>query len=154
MKRDKRKRKYLKNRKRFTTQEIARGSSLLEEAWLVFETLDPNVKQYTNFAAAVQKAIQCYCIIYDEKKKELLPIKRIGRIESSMEPDPVPSASGMSEIAVCLHLLFRWSFSSTISHLLSLLQVVILLACSPDARPCMPTVVLYYCTFQGAVLWD
>ena len=32
MKRDKRKRKYLKNRKRFTTQEIARGSSLLEEA--------------------------------------------------------------------------------------------------------------------------
>ena len=56
--------------KRFTTQEIARGFSLFEEALLVFETLKPNVKQYMNFAAAVQNAISCYCIIYDEKKKK------------------------------------------------------------------------------------
>ena len=55
--------------KRFTTQEIARGSSLFEEALLVFETPDLNVKQYMNFGAAIQNAIQCYCIIYDEKKK-------------------------------------------------------------------------------------
>ena len=40
---------------------------------------------------------------------------------------------------------------STISHLLSLLQPVTLLACSLDARPCMPAVALYYCTFQGTV---
>ena len=38
-----------------------------------------------------------------------------------------------------------WSFSSTISHLLSLLQSVTLLACSLDASPYMPAVVLYYC---------
>ena len=43
--------------KRFTTQEIARGFSLFEEALLVFETLKPNVKQYMNFAATVQNAI-------------------------------------------------------------------------------------------------
>ena len=41
----------------------------------------------------------------------------------------------------------RRSFSSTISHLPFLLQSVILLACSLDASPCMPAVVLYYCIF-------
>ena len=41
-----------------------------------------------------------------------------------------------------------WSFSSTISHLLSFLQSVTLLACSLSASPCMP-IVLYNCTFQG-----
>ena len=55
--------------KRFTTQEMARGFSLFEEALLVFEAQDPNVEQYTKVAAAVQNAIQCYCVIYDEKKR-------------------------------------------------------------------------------------
>ena len=32
-----------------------------------------------------------------------------------------------------------------------LLQSAALLACSLDASPCMPAVVLYYCTFQGTV---
>ena len=45
----------------------------------------------------------------------------------------------------------QWSFSSTISNLLSLLQSVTLLACALDARPCIPAVVLYYCTFQGTI---
>ena len=44
------------------------------------------------------------------------------------------------------------SFSSTISHLLSLLQEVTLLACSLSASLCMPAVVLYCGTFQGSVL--
>ena len=43
-----------------------------------------------------------------------------------------------------------WSFSSAISHLLSLLQSVTLLASSLHASPCM-TVVLHYCTFQGPI---
>ena len=43
------------------------------------------------------------------------------------------------------------SFSSTISHLLSLLQSATLLACSLDASPCVPAVVLYYCTVQDTV---
>ena len=45
----------------------------------------------------------------------------------------------------------RRSFSSTISHLLSLLQAVTLLASSLSASPCMPAVVLHYCIFQSPV---
>ena len=54
--------------KRFTTQEMARGFSLFEEALLVFEAQDPNIEWYTKVAAAVQNAIQCYHVIYDEKR--------------------------------------------------------------------------------------
>ena len=53
-------------------QEMARGFSLFDEALLVFEAQDPNLEQYTKNLAAIQNAIQCYCVIYDEKK-ELLP---------------------------------------------------------------------------------
>ena len=56
--------------KRLTVQERAGGFSLLEEALLAFETLDPNVEQYMKFAAAVQNAIQHYRAIYDERKKK------------------------------------------------------------------------------------
>ena len=55
--------------KRFTMQEMARGFSLFEEALLIFEAQDPNIERYTKVAAAIQDAIQCYCVIYDEKKR-------------------------------------------------------------------------------------
>ena len=55
--------------KRFMMQEMARGFSLVEEALLVFEAQDPNVEQYTKVIAAIQDAIQCYHVIYDEKKR-------------------------------------------------------------------------------------
>ncbi|KAJ8780405.1 hypothetical protein J1605_011669 [Eschrichtius robustus] len=58
--------------KRFMTQEMTRGFSLFEETLLVFEAQDLKVEPYTKLAAAVQNAIQCYLVIYDEKK-ELLP---------------------------------------------------------------------------------
>ena len=48
------------------TQEIARGCSLSEEAW------DLNTEQYRKAAGAIQNAIQCDHVIYDEEK-ELLP---------------------------------------------------------------------------------
>ena len=48
-----------KEPKRFTKQEMARGFSLLEEALLVSEAEDQNI-EYTNVAAAVQNAGQCY----------------------------------------------------------------------------------------------
>ena len=54
--------------KRFMMQEMARGFSLFEATLLVFEAQDPNVERYTKVAAAVQDAIQCYRVIYDEKK--------------------------------------------------------------------------------------
>ena len=86
---------------------MARGFSLFEEALLVFEAQDPNVERFTKVAAAVRDAIQCYRVIYDEKKRATTQtsldrfFKRVHRIESSKEPEPVPSTSGMSEIAVC-----------------------------------------------------
>ena len=55
--------------KRFTTQEMARGFSVFEEAPLLFEAQDLNAERYTKVAAAIQNAIQCYRIIYDEKKR-------------------------------------------------------------------------------------
>ena len=55
--------------KRFTMQEMARGFSLFEEALLAFEAQDPNIEWYTKVAAPVHNAIQCYRVIYDEKKR-------------------------------------------------------------------------------------
>ena len=45
--------------KRFMTWKMARGTSLLE---------DPNIEWYTKVAVAVQNEVQCYHVIYDEKK--------------------------------------------------------------------------------------
>ena len=93
--------------KRFPKQEIARWFSLFEEALLVFEAQDPNIEWYTKVAAAIQNAVQCYHVIYDEKERATtqtsldLFFKREDRIESSKEPEPVPSTSGVSEIAAC-----------------------------------------------------
>ena len=86
---------------------MARGFSLFEEALLFFEAQDPNVEWYVKVAAAIQNVIQCYRVIYDEKKRVTTQtsldrfLKRVDRIESSKEPEPVPSTSGMSEIAPC-----------------------------------------------------
>ena len=58
-------------------------------------------------AAAVQSAIQCYRVIYDEKKKATTQtsldqfFKRVDGIESSREPETGPSTSGVSEVAAC-----------------------------------------------------
>ena len=88
-------------------QEMARGFSLFEKALLVFEAQDPNVEQYTKVAAAIQKAIQCYRVVYDGQKRATTQtsldhfFKRVDRIESSKELEPVPSTSGVSEIAAC-----------------------------------------------------
>ncbi|KAJ8775670.1 hypothetical protein J1605_016218 [Eschrichtius robustus] len=79
---------------------MERGFSLFEEALLVFEAQYPNIERYTKLAAAVQNAIQCYHAIYDEKKRATPQtsldrlFKRVDRIESSKEPEPVPSTSG------------------------------------------------------------
>ena len=52
---------------------MARGFSSFEEALLVFEAQDPNVEWYAKVAAAIQNVIQCYHVIYDEKKKSYYP---------------------------------------------------------------------------------
>ena len=78
--------------KRFTTQEMARGFSLFEAALLVFEAQDLNIERYMKVAAAVQNAIQCYHVIYDEKKRATTQtsldcfFKTVDGIESNKEP--------------------------------------------------------------------
>ena len=56
--------------KRFTMQEMARGLSVSDEALLVFEAQEPNIEQYIKATAAVENAIQCYCVICDQEKKK------------------------------------------------------------------------------------
>ena len=51
------------------TPEMARGFSLFKEVLLLFEAQDSNAEQYTKVAAAVENAIQCYYVIYNEKKR-------------------------------------------------------------------------------------
>ena len=53
--------------------ETGRGFSLFEEALLVFGPQDWNAGQYMKVVAAVQSAIQCYHVIYNKKRKDLLP---------------------------------------------------------------------------------
>ena len=78
--------------------------------------------------------------------------KRVDRTESSKEPEPVPSTSGMSEIAGWPPFPIADDPSALSSPTPSLaLQSVILLACSLNASLCMPAVVLYYYAFQGTV---
>ena len=83
-------------------QEMARGFSVFEEALLVFEAQDPNIEWYTKVAAAVQHASQCH--MSSMRQSYYLDVtgsffKRVDRIEPSKEPEPVPSTSGVSEIA-------------------------------------------------------
>ena len=86
---------------------MARGFSLYEEALWVFEAQDPNIEQHRKVVAAVQNAIQHHHAVRDEKKRATTQMsldsffKKVDRIESSKEPEPVPSMSGMNEIAVC-----------------------------------------------------
>ena len=93
--------------KRLTMQEMARGFSLFEGALLVFEAQDRNVERYMKDAAAIQNAIQCYRVIYAKRKRASTQtsldclFKRVDRIKSSKEPEPVPSTSGVSDIAAC-----------------------------------------------------
>lgn len=53
--------------KGFTTQETARGLSLLTEALLAFAAPDRKVERSVEVAAAVQNAIQGYCGIPGER---------------------------------------------------------------------------------------
>ena len=61
----------------------------------------------TEFAATIQNAVQCYCVLHDEGKRATTQtlldhfFKRLERIESSKEPELVPSTSSESESAAC-----------------------------------------------------
>ena len=66
-----------------------------------------NTEWYLKAAAAIQNTIQCYWVIFDKKQRATLQtslshfFKRVDRIESSNEPEHVPSTPSMSETAAC-----------------------------------------------------
>ena len=76
-----------------------KGFFLFEETVLVFETQDLNIDQDTKVATAG--------VIFDKKERATPQsslnhfFKRVDRIESSNEPEPVPSTPSMREIAAC-----------------------------------------------------
>ena len=76
------------------------GFSLFAETLLVFKAQDPNVEWCTKVAAAIQNAIQCYCVIYYEKKRPTTQtllvyfFKKVDSIEFSKEPELARSAPG------------------------------------------------------------
>ena len=73
--------------------------------YFLFETQGPNIERYMKVAAVVQNGDQGYRVIHDEKKRTTIQIsldhffKTVARIESSKEPEHVPSPSDVSEIA-------------------------------------------------------
>lgn len=110
-----------------------------------------NVDQYTKAAAAIQNAIQCYLVIYDKKKRAATQtsldhfFKTADRIESSKEPELVPSTSCVNEIAACppFHFLLLLMVLQ-LCYLLSLVQSVtfcLFTWCQPMYAP-----VYMYCT--------
>ena len=128
--------------------------SSFEEALLVVKAQDWKLNGTQRSPPVVQKTIQCY-VTYDKKRRASIQtslgwfFRKVDRIESSKESEPA-STSGVSEIA--LRLLLR-----TILQLLHppppLPPPVSNSSCLfAQCQPCMPAVVLYYCTFQGIVL--
>ena len=66
---EKRQEEITKELERFMMQEMARGFSLLEESLVGFEAQGPSVEWYMKVAAAVQNAVWCSRVTYDEKKR-------------------------------------------------------------------------------------
>ena len=143
MKRDKTEKKFLKNQRDpqcrngkltfFIWDPQCRNGKLTFFIWgvlLVSAAEDPNIEWYTKVVTVIQKAVQCCQVIYEEEERATTQTspdhfrKRVDRIESSKEPEPVPSTSHMSGCNCSLpSVSCCWgSFSSTIFHLPYLLQ--------------------------------
>ena len=84
-----------------------KGFYLFEK--VVFEAWDPDVIWNMKFAATIWNSIQCYHVIYDEKKEALghfsKRVGRVGRIESSKEPDQCPRRQAWVRVQLALRLL-------------------------------------------------
>ena len=122
----------------------------------LFQAQDPNVERHAKAAAAVQNAVPCCPVTCDEKKRAPIQttldrfFKRVDRIESSKEPEPVPSTSGVSEAAACPPPPTT-ADPSALDHLPPPLPSPVSSSSFHSASPCVPAVILYYCTFQGTV---
>ena len=145
---------------------MVRGLSLFEEALFNFEAQNPNVKWYTRFRIQSSATMSPM----PRKRKILHPGPffscvwyfistskfQEGSYRWMQQGTRTCDTNIRCEQNCCSPSIYNfWYFSSTISHFLSLLQSVTLLACSLNISPWMLAVILYYCTFhctfQGTV---
>ncbi|XP_068246736.1 tigger transposable element-derived protein 1-like [Palaemon carinicauda] len=96
--------------KKFETKLLAEGFSLIDKAIALFEQQDPNIERCTKVANQLNDAIQCYRIIYDEKKKKTVqssldrffrPVSSKSSKEDTHQPSsssPRPSTSSYIEV--------------------------------------------------------
>ena len=76
---------------------------------MVFEAQNSNKEWYKKVTADIQNAIQCHRVLCGKKERATTQTsldtfffsKRVDRIEASKESEPVPSISGVNEIAAC-----------------------------------------------------
>ena len=117
-----------------------------------------NVELYMKFATAIQNESSS-TVLSMMREKELLyryhgVIFSKGRVELNPARNQNLFHRFIQEWNCSLpSISYCWQFfSSTISHPLSLLWLITLLACSLDASPCMPALLLYYWTLQGTIV--
>uniref|UniRef100_A0AAQ5X1R0 HTH CENPB-type domain-containing protein n=1 Tax=Amphiprion ocellaris TaxID=80972 RepID=A0AAQ5X1R0_AMPOC len=96
--------------KKFETKLLAEGFSLIDKAIALFEQQDPNIERCTKVANQMNDAIQCYRIIYDEKKKKTVqssldrffrPVSTTPSKEDTRQPSsssPGPSTSSFIDV--------------------------------------------------------
>ena len=89
---------------------MARGFSFFDEALVGFKGIGPDYKTTQRLQQLFRMQFSAtVSSMMGKKTKSYYPdifFKRADRIESSKEPEPVPSASGMSELALALYLLY------------------------------------------------
>ncbi|XP_068205372.1 tigger transposable element-derived protein 1-like [Palaemon carinicauda] len=96
--------------KKFETKLLAEWFSFIDKAIALFEQQDPNIGRCTKVKNQLNDAIQCYRIIYDEKKKKTVqssldrffrPVSSKSSKEDTHQPSsssPRPSTSSYIEV--------------------------------------------------------
>ena len=140
--------------RRFTMHEMAREFSLFEEALFVFEAQNPKLRMvhegYNNHSKC-NPVPPCHLwwakeSHYPDITGLFYQVDRYNWIQQGKEP--VPSTSGVSEIAVAFHLLLM-ILQLSISHL-SFLQSKTLLSCSLNVSCCtirLKMLSLFFCFY-------
>ena len=136
--------------KRFTAQGTARGFSLFGDAQALKGTW--RLQQlFGRWSSATVSSMM--------RKRELLPrhhwiifFKRVDKIESIKESEPVPLASDVSEISACPPSVGEDPSALLSQAPLPPLGRVTLLVCSLAASLSTPAALPHHCTFQGPAL--
>ena len=97
--------------KKFETKLMPDGFGFIGKALAIFENQDRNVERFSTVAISVCDSFQCYCIIYDEKKRTVKTslnqffskrsdpqenVKSVENLQENVEPmpsSPPPSSS-------------------------------------------------------------